>query len=94
LDVEGFGAEIVFNQIPSEVMIATNPAGTRRGLRKADYNHFGTRHRSMMRYCARVPGSVGFVVSQDGDVRIMTAHKKRVVIWENVRLKMDTLGAT
>jgi hypothetical protein len=54
-----------------------------------DYNHFGTRHRSMMRYCAAVPGSVGFVVSQDGDVRAITRVRDDLVVWENVKLRLD-----
>jgi hypothetical protein len=30
---------------------------------------FGTRHRSAARFCARVPGAVAMVVSQDGETR-------------------------
>jgi hypothetical protein len=44
------------------------------------------RHRSMIRYCASNEDSVGFVVSQDGDVRAITAVKNHVVVWENVRI--------
>jgi hypothetical protein len=32
---------------------------------------FGTRHRSAARFCAKVPGSVAVVVSQDGEMREM-----------------------
>jgi hypothetical protein len=38
----------------------------------------------MMRYCAQTPGSVGFVISQDGDVRAITLVKGRLVMWESI----------
>ena len=41
----------------------------------------------MMRCCAVNPGSVGFVISQDGDVRAMTQVGGQVVLWENIRLR-------
>jgi hypothetical protein len=49
-------------------------------------NHFGTRHRSMMRHCAAYPDSVGFVVSQDGDVRAISRVGEQIVLWDNIRL--------
>jgi|GEM_PF-2233496 len=33
---------------------------------------FGTRHRSAARFCAKVPGAVAMVVSQDGETRELT----------------------
>lgn len=39
------------------------------GPLRTDARRFGTRHQSMMRLCFARPGSVGFVVSQDGNVR-------------------------
>lgn len=87
LDVRGFGAEITDNEVPDQVAFATNQSASKRGLRKADYNHFGTRHRSMMRYCFKHPGSIGFVISQDGDVRVITRLHDRSVVWENIRLQ-------
>lgn len=49
-----------------------------------DYQLLGTRHRSMMRYCYEHPESVGFVVSQDGDVRAMTRVGPHLIVWDNV----------
>ena len=43
----------------------------------------------MMRYVAAVQPSVGFVVSQDGDVRAITKLEDKVVIWEDIRLQID-----
>lgn len=43
----------------------------------------------MIRYCFQVPGSVGFVVSQDGDVRVMTRVGDDLVYWDSIRLQYD-----
>lgn len=87
LEVEGFGVEIACSDVPSPIFLAADRSATKAKLRDLNYNHFGTRHRSMMRYVASVPGSVGFVISQDGDVRAMTQVNKRVVVWENIQLQ-------
>src|SRR5882672_1697391 len=72
LEVQGFGVEITVSEEPSEIYAAGDLWASEWFLRKVDYQHYGTRHRSMMRYCTKFPGSVGFVISQDGDVRVMT----------------------
>ena len=87
LAVRGYGVEIKNWQEPDNLFIATDRMATPAKLRPASYNHFGTRHRSMMRYCYQNPGSIGFVVSQDGEVRVMTMVEERLVIWENIKLK-------
>jgi hypothetical protein len=43
----------------------------------------------MMRYCYKHPGSVGFVVSQDGDVRALTRVGEAVIMWDNIRLQYE-----
>lgn len=87
LEVKGFGVEIMYSDEPSEVFAARNRNGTVTGLRRVDYNHYGTRHRSMMRYCAQVPNTLGFVISQDGDVRVITQVSGKLVMWENIKLQ-------
>ncbi len=87
LNVKGFGVEITASQAPTHVYVATDRAGLANNLREVDYNFFGTRHRSMMRYCINQSGSVGFVVSQDGDVRAITSVGTDVVMWDNIRLQ-------
>jgi hypothetical protein len=89
LEVLGFGVVITEDTKPTSVFVASHPSATNGGLEEDDYNHYGTRHRSMMRYCANWPGSVGFVASQDGEVRAITKVDDRVVIWKNVRLRRD-----
>jgi hypothetical protein len=89
LGVLGFGAEITINEVPKSIIKATSRlGGTKRGS-KLHYEHFGTRHRSMMRYVAQNPASVGFVVSQDGEVRAMTQVNERVVVWDDLRLQLQ-----
>lgn len=87
LNVRGFGAEITESREPSEVFISNTRAATPKSLRKVSYQHFGTRHRSMMRYVSRYQGSVGFVISQDGDVRAMTNWNDKVIMWNNLQLQ-------
>lgn len=89
LDVLGFGVEITDQGVPQSVMAAsTRTAGTR-FLKPLPYDRFGTRHRSVMRYCWQHPGSVGFVVSQDGDVRAITRMGDDVVLWDDIRLRNE-----
>ena len=76
--------------IPRRIFMARSESGRSNDLVPLDYERFGTRHRSMIRYCAAVPGSIGVVVSQDGDVRIATSRSEGVLVWENVKLQLDT----
>ncbi len=87
LGVRGFGVEITYSEEPPGIFLAGNRSGSKPKLRELDYNHYGTRHRSMMRFCSKVPGSVGFVVSQDGDVRVMTKVDGPLLVWENLKLQ-------
>jgi hypothetical protein len=88
LEVQGFGVEVIVSEEPSEIYSAGDAEASVWLLKKVDYQHYGTRHRSMMRYCAKYPGSVGFVISQDGDVRVMTNVDGRLIIWENIQLQL------
>lgn len=91
--VKGFGVEIKVTDEPRHVYIADAARYSERSLRKCDYTLFGTRHRSMMRLCAVAPGAVGFVVSQDGDVRAITKVGNQVVMWEDIQLHLEVLRA-
>ncbi len=87
LRVSGFGVEIKRRGDPSKVFSAGNPTGNFSRLKSLDLSQFGTRHRSMMRYCDHHPGSIGFVISQDGDVRAITKTKHGLLVWENIQLQ-------
>jgi len=87
LVVKGFGAEITIADDLREVFIAGDSLGTPQLLQKVDFNHFGTRHRSMMRYCFQHQDSIGFVISQDRDIRAMMAIDRKLVLWENIKVQ-------
>ncbi|WP_437827907.1 putative sensor domain DACNV-containing protein [Sorangium sp. So ce1153] len=89
LSIRGFGVEIVTKRDPDFAFLALNPCGT--AGERIDPTRWGTRHRSMMRYCARHKGSVGFVVSQDGDVRAMMRVADRLLVWPNVALERSAM---
>ena len=90
LSVSGFGVEIKTSKIPEGIYFSSTQIPNESSLQAVDYNHFGTRHRSMMRYCWNYPGSVGFVVSQDGDVRAMTKYGNKLIVWDNIKLQAFT----
>jgi hypothetical protein len=87
LRVAGFGVEIRLRKDPPVAWRAANALGTASRLKALNLGEFGTRHRSMMRYCDRHPGSIGFVISQDGDVRAMFKTHRGLVVWDNIQLQ-------
>jgi hypothetical protein len=85
LRLRAFGVEITVREEPAKVVVGHNSKAT--VTTKLSLNEYGTRHRSMLRYCAAYPASVGLIVSQDGDVRAITHTGNRVVLWDNVRIQ-------
>ena len=88
LCVKGFGTEIQLTSQIDKVYLSTRPMAASGSLKKVDFEQFGTRHRSMIRYCSHVNNSVGFVISQDGGVRAISKVNGKVVIWEDIRLQL------
>jgi hypothetical protein len=86
LAIKGFGVEIRTKKEPASVFISTTAEPHKRTIRRVDPSHYGTRHRSMMRYCFANPKSVGFVISQDGEIRAMTRVGNRLIMWENLKV--------
>jgi len=73
LQIVGFAAEIVSVHCPSAPEMVD--FGVQPGVHRTEPNirplsSFGMRHRSAIRFCQSVPGSMAFVVSQDGGVRV------------------------
>lgn len=85
LCLRGFGVEITIKDDPAAAFAAKNSDATKRAPLVP--NHFGMRHRSMLRYCGSHEKAVGFVVSQDGDVRTITKVNEAVVLWDRTRLQ-------
>lgn len=88
LAVHGFGVEARAETRLQEIYVAGDSLADDERLRRAELGLFGTRHRAMMRYCFQNPGALGFVVSQDGQVRVMTRLRNRLVVWENLDLEL------
>jgi hypothetical protein len=86
LEVKGFGVEITAREEPKVVLAAGDATASADLCRPVDFTHYGLRHRSMMRYCDRTPGSVGFVVSQDGTIRALAKDGERLVLWDTIQL--------
>jgi hypothetical protein len=85
LEVKGFGAVINEKTLPE--FVGLNKASRVSVNRlKIDPKHFGTRHQSMFAYCLKHPDSVGFVVSQDGEIRAIKNVDGEVMMWENIKV--------
>ena len=88
LAVYGFGVELLADSQLTDIFIAGDSLATPRLQRKGSLSQYGTRHRAMMRYCSEHPGSLGFVISQDGDIRATMRHGDRVILWENINAQL------
>ncbi len=88
LVVHGFGVEARADTDLCEIFIAGDAQASSHLLRTAPLSQFGTRHRAMMRYCDANPGSLGFVISQDGDIRATMQHNGRLLLWENINVQL------
>jgi hypothetical protein len=86
--VHGFGVEVRTDNLLSDISIARDSHANPKLMRPGELTQFGTRHRAMMRYCYDKPGSLGFVVSQDGDIRAMTRIADNLVLWENIDVQL------
>jgi hypothetical protein len=86
LTIRGFGVEIRTKKEVEAAYLAAGPKARENALRKIDPSHYGTRHRSMMRYCYAHPKSIGFVISQDGEIRAMTRVAGKLTMWENLQV--------
>ena len=86
--VHGFGVEVRPSLELTEIFIAGDPLATPKLMRPASLSQFGTRHRAMMRYCNQNAGALGFIVSQDGDIRATMKVGGRLILWENINLQL------
>ncbi len=87
LNVKGFGVKIGSTPPLRDVydggkMLQEGRAASRR----LDLSRFGTRHLSMLRYCQQDPLAFGLVVSQDGQVRLITMVGRELTMFDNVKL--------
>jgi hypothetical protein len=76
----GFGGEITVADPVFQIHRAVDLEATETAAAMVDGE--GTRHRSVYRLCQAFPGSLAFVVSQDGAVTIVHARDRKVLCWE------------
>lgn len=88
LTVHGFGVELRSASELTDISVAGDSQATTSLLRPASLSQFGTRHRAMMRYCYENEGALGFVISQDGDIRATTKVGEHLVLWENINVQL------
>jgi hypothetical protein len=90
LSVAGFGVKI--GSTPNVTTVYDGAGYAHRGTRarKIDPSQFGTRHGSMLRYCAQDRKALGIVVSQDGYVRLIMTDRNSLVFWDNLKLLAHT----
>jgi hypothetical protein len=88
LVVHGFGVEARSDSELFEVDVAGDACAGARSFRKVPLSQFGTRHRAMLRYCDANEGALGFVISQDGDIRATMKHQGRLILWENINVQL------
>ncbi|TWR25610.1 hypothetical protein FPZ42_13535 [Mucilaginibacter achroorhodeus] len=82
---KGFGGVLKSKKMPRKIYVSPTATATPKSLIPADPNHFGTRHRSMIGYCWNHRGSLGLVVSQDGDIRAFYRIEEKLIMWENIK---------
>ncbi|MBC6605662.1 hypothetical protein H8B13_02410 [Hymenobacter sp. BT188] len=87
LKVRGFGTVIRSKPLPEYIYVAKSATVCDSKVTPISPNQFGTRHNSMFSYCWSNKGSLGFVVSQDGDIRAITRVEDKLVMWENIKVQ-------
>ena len=85
LIVKGFGVVIKNEVAPEYVYFSDKTSVFERKLVMQRADKFGTRHRSMFAYCYNHAGSLGFVISQDGDIRAVTKVNDKLIVWDNIQ---------
>jgi len=84
---KGFGGMIRSKKMPTRIYVSGTATATPKSLAATDPKHFGTRHRSMISYCWNNPGSLGLVISQDGDIRVFSKIDDKLIMWENIKVQ-------
>jgi hypothetical protein len=86
LSVAGFGVKIISSPNVKAVYDGASFAYRATRGRTIDPSQFGTRHGSMLSYCAQDPKALGIVVSQDGYVRLIMTDRNSLVLWDNIKM--------
>lgn len=85
LDLMEYGSEILAHTKPTEKAhfnVYEKKPG--QGNKPIYIRQYGTRHRSATRLVHSIPGAIGFIISQDGGLKLITREKEDVVIYPDV----------
>lgn len=86
LEVNGFGAVVKTMKLPDVIYISKTARINESNFETINPNHYGTRHRAIFTYCWENEGSLGFVISQDGEIRTITKIGNKLIMWENIKV--------
>ncbi|HAE40184.1 MAG TPA: hypothetical protein DCG57_16360 [Candidatus Riflebacteria bacterium] len=85
LDLIEYGAEIL---TPVETNVETSfklyEKKSGQSKKFIDMRQYGTRHRSAARLVHSIRGAIGFIISQDGGLKLITREKKEVVLYPDI----------
>lgn len=85
LQVRGFGGIIDPSLTAAQGGLRFVPPPSDPALTEADLlSRFGTRHRSAYLLCKSCPGSLAFVLSQDGGWRVFASDSERAYFFDHV----------
>ncbi|MGL5017521.1 MAG: putative sensor domain DACNV-containing protein, partial [Luteolibacter sp.] len=80
----GFGGEIRVDRNVLTIGLAHDLEGN--AITPWDVRGDGTRHRSVYRLCAVEPEAIGFVISQDSQVRMIANVDDSVIVWPHTMI--------
>ncbi|MGQ9575360.1 MAG: putative sensor domain DACNV-containing protein [Thermoguttaceae bacterium] len=87
LAVCGFDVRLRTLNPISYLFLGGDAQATLARLRRVDLAEFGARHQAMIRYCHQHAGSLGLVVSADGEAQAMMRIGEHLVLWEGIELR-------
>ena len=82
LEIIGFGAEITCHQEAVTNVRFHPDAKTPCRIESVEAN--GTRHRSVIRFCSAISGATGFILSQDGGMKVVRKGSGGIEMWGDV----------
>jgi hypothetical protein len=94
LDLVGFGATLSAPPWPGRIVTGPDGFG-RNGGDLFDHRRFGERHASAIAFAASTPGSVVFVLSQDGPLRaFLLKDRETLLCWPDCSVSMFLAALT
>ncbi len=83
----GFGAEINCNYENLKECVETNDQMAK-DCKSFNFENYGTRHRSAIKFASKYPDSIVFVISQDGGIKGIKSNSDKVIVWPNVDMNI------